>query len=689
MIIVGSRTFKDYDQLEVLVVKASRQYNKYGYAEDFDGNTITDPQYDELYKVLQKGKPDSDAFKGTTPGETEDNGKVVIHDPPMTSIAKADGEDREEKYRDWLADCAKRLGVKQVQVVQSWKRDGLAARFNYRKGKFVSAGLRPQDGVHGSDITQYAKYIQGVPMKLPLPLTLSLNGELECWKADFEAINKKMDDEGEEPYKNPRNYTAGCMGRDDPEEMKDGLIRVTFHSISGFDGWQKYYTTEEDRAKWANQEQGLCLKGGFIQVRPHHYEDLAKMEAEAESLPYEVDGVVLKVNDLESQEQLGNSGDDPVKPPRAAIAWKFKEKTALPKNDHLEWNASRTGRVVPTAIFQEPVLLAGTMVSRATANNYGWATAMGIGPGTVLEVQKAGKIIPNIMRVVSGAVKDIDAPTKCPTCGFKLRLHTSENGNQDLMCDNEDCGAKQTRAWVFYFQTLGSKGLGLSAMEKILESGKVKNLADFYELDLIDLEANDFSRRQALLALASIWLIEPKKNEKDEALYRRIVEAQKQKVPIQGWQFFASLGIPGAGKTIGKLLVDVYRDFSRIQSATAEELLEIDGIGPTTAEAVYNYFQKHASMIDKLLEHFTLELPKVGKYTGMNFVLTGAFDPNKDYWAKRIEAEGGKIGSGVNKNTNFLVLGEPPDPNKPTAKEQAARKHGTKTITVDDLEKML
>lgn len=688
MFVVGIRTFSDYDQLEKLVIKLSEQYNKYGYAEDFGGNPVNDPEYDELYKTLKKGKPDSEAFKGTTPGHTQITGKEIIHDPPMTSIAKADGEDRKEIYESWLADCAKRLGLKveELEVVQSWKRDGLAARFNYKKGKFVSAGLRPRDGVHGTDITQYAKYIRGVPMELALPLTLSLNGELECWKADFEAVNAEMDAAGEEPYKNPRNYTAGQMGRDDPEEMKDGKIRVTFHSISGFDNWHKHYHTEIERAKWANQEHGLDLKGAFVQVQPHDFQDLLKMEIDQNNLPYEVDGVVLKVADLEAQEQLGNTGDDPVKEPRGALAWKFKEPTAEAKNNHLEWNASRTGRVVPTAIFESAVKLAGTMVSRATANNYGWAKAMGIGKGTILRVQKAGKIIPNIKGVVSDAVECIDAPTKCPTCGYKLRVHEN-NGNQDLMCDNPDCGAKQTRAWQFFFQNLDAKGLGLSAMERILEGGKVKQLPDFFTLGLQDLLDCGFSDRQAALALATIWKVEPDKD--NELLIRKIKTAQKRKLKVQGWKFFAALGIPGAGKTVGKILIDVFRDFDKIIQVDQDDLLEIDGIGPKTAETILIYFQEHEGDVRKLLKYFELELPATGKHTGKTFVLTGSFDPNKSHWQKRIEAEGGKIASSVGSKVDFLVLGDPPDPNKPTTKEQAARKHGVPMINVQQLEKML
>jgi DNA ligase (NAD+) len=171
-------------------------------------------------------------------------------------------------------------------------------------------------------------------------LTLSLNGEVECLKSDFEKINQKQEENGEDPYKNPRNYTAGRMGKEDAEEIKDSKLSIAFYSITGFDNWQNYYKNEIERAKWANKELGLG--GFFVQVRPHRFEDLQKMEDFAKELDYEVDGIILKVSDLEDQEQLGNHGDDPIKEPRGAIAWKFTEETAIAEVKEIEWNASRT-----------------------------------------------------------------------------------------------------------------------------------------------------------------------------------------------------------------------------------------------------------------------------------------------------------------------------------------------------------
>jgi DNA ligase (NAD+) len=707
MITAGGRSFVDADDLEKLVIHAATEYELHGYVEDFDGQEITDPQYDDLYKTLKKIKPKSDAFAGTSPSKVKPKGHMVKHDPPMTSIHKADGDLEEKKaiYVKWMHDCANDLGKKPNAVIfcQSYKRDGVALRINYVDGKLVSAGLRPRDGINGSDVTRHMKYIEGVPLKLPHPHTLSLNGEIECWMDDFALVNKAQDDAGEEIYKNPRNYTAGCLGRDDPEENKDARLRIAFYSITGFNDWRKYYKTEVERAKWANNKDngGLNLqndegKGYFIQMLVHKVEDLKPgrnnsqlhmMEEHAKKRPYYVDGVVLKINDLEDQEELGHTGDDPVNPPRGALAWKFAEELAEAEVSSIEWNASRTGRIVPTAIFDTPFTLADTDNSRATANNYGWMESQGLGPGAKVRCKKGGKIIPNICEVLV-PVKDIGAPTHCPTCQGKLVVETSPSGNKDLMCHNDDCGAKHVKGWIFYIQMLGGKGLGSAAMEQILGSGKVRHLSDLYKLTMDDLTAVGFSERQALLALATIFRVAPIND--DVKLARAIKEARTKKQSVPAWQFFASLGIPQAGKTAGKALMQHFRSFEEIMDAKLSDLTSIPGIGNTTAENIIAYFGKRRKMVEELLDKYVeLELPKTGKFSGTNFVLTGAFTQGKSFWETKIQEQGGNISGSVGKSTNYLVQELGKTDGSPSEKEKKAANLGVKIISVKELEKML
>jgi DNA ligase (NAD+) len=693
MFLIGNRSFETVEDLEGLVIHAATEYEINGYAEDSDGAEISDLEYDSLYRELKRLKPTSIAFVGTSPSKASAKGKVVKHDPPMTSIAKADGEQKEQIYLRWMQDCAKRLAISidDLTIAQSFKHDGVALRINYVNGKLQSAGLRPRDGVNGSDVTRHMKYIKGVPMNLPLPLTLSLNGEIECWDEEFEEVNAARDAAGEEVYKNPRNYTAGCMGRDDAEENKNARLRIAFYSITGFDEWAQYYSTETERAKWANSTEGLNLqdengKGCFVQVRQHTYKHLALMEAHSKKLPYYTDGIVLKVDNLEWQIELGNVGDDPINSPRGALAWKFEEETVEAVVTGIEWNASRTGRVVPTAIFDTPFVLADTENTRATCNNYGWMESQGIGPGAVVRCKKGGKIIPNIMEVIT-PVANLGAPSACPACASTLNLVTSSSGNKDLICPNADCGAKHIKGWMFYVSKLGGKGLGLSAMEKILKTGKVRGLHDLYKITYEDLIHGGFTERQAALALATIFIIPPIKD--TDKLLQEIDKARSKKQPVEGWKFFAALGIPGAGETCGKALVAHYKNFDSICNATEAELLSIAGVGTATSNAIVNYFSKNLPMVTKLLDHFELELPKAGKLTGKNFCLTGSFTQGKKHWQELIEKQGGNVQSSVGKNTNYLIQEHGKNDGSPSEKEVKANKLGVEVISVQDLQKML
>jgi DNA ligase (NAD+) len=480
------------------------------------------------------------------------------------------------------------------------------------------------------------------------------------------------------------------MGRDDPDEVKGARLRISYHSIVNFDEWQNHYRTVTERAKWANTKLGLRDEDGngfFVRSEPFKFSELARLEKLSKELQYYTDGVVLKVDDLEDYEELGHIGDDHLNPPRGALAWKFAEEVANATVKELEWNASRTGRVVPTAILTKPVRLADTDVTRATVNNYGWASKMGIGAGTVVQVKKAGKIIPNVCGVVSSQVTDIGAPENCPTCGTKLKLLTSGNGNIDLTCENKECGAKQIQSWLFFIQKVGGKGLGTSQMEKILATGKVKRLHNLFDLNVRDLVDAGFSERQAALALGTIFgLLHEKDNDK---LLKQIEQARSQKRQIEAWKFFSALGIPGAGETVGKALIQHYKDFDAIRDASVDDLLSVPGIGQTTAQAIYDWFAEHNDMVDQLFLRFELELPKTGKLTGKNFVLTGSFTFGKKYWQERIEDQGGNIQSSVGKTTHYLIQEHGKNDGSPSDKEQKAAKLGIPVISVVDLEKML
>ena len=675
---------QDIQTLENLVIHLATLYDQGLDCIDFEGNLVSDPHYDLLVKALKKKNPDSIAFSQgkTSPSQYQPTGDLVQHHPPMTSIAKADGDDKEDIYKNWISFCCKELGYQSSKdkFAQSLKRDGVAIRIYYENGKLTRAGLRSRSGTDGIDVTENIKYVQGVSQKLSKPWTLAIAGELECHLADFQKVQEDLLNAGEPLRKNPRNHTYGAINQQvDPKKTAKGRLSFTAYSIVNFDQAYKFYKTEVERAKWCNQ----VLKVPHVRVELHRFEDLQKLENLVSELPYEVDGIVLKVNNLEDQEQLGHSGNDPTGDPHGALAWKFDEKSENAIVKSIEWNSSRTGRVTPIAIFEKPILLAGTMVSRATCNNYGWLSRVQIGSGTVVEVIKAGKIIPKVINVVSHPVTEIEAPQYCPSCNFELKVTQGHEINQELMCLNENCSAKQIKSFVFFLSSLGVKGLGESSLEKMLESGIVKSFSDLYTLKLEDLiNTGEFSERQATLALACIHMIKPL--EDNDLLIDLINKSFKQKKKVPAWKFFQGLGISGAGKTVGKLLFDCFPNIEALIKVDTDQLTNIEGIGEKTAQNIVEWFAKNQFLIENLCQHLELEYPKKGKLTGKTFVLTGSFDPGKSYYESLITQNGGKVSGSVGNKTDYVVFG----PNA-GSKLEKAKMNNIPLINSEELKSMV
>ena len=679
----------DPDALEKLVRHLATLYDLDQPCVDFDGELVEDSDYDRLLRELKRVKPDSDAFKKGTnsPSTYQPTGNnLVRHNPPMTSIAKADGTLVEKTllYTNWLRTCETKLGRKPA-IVQTYKHDGVACSIVYKNGNLVEAGLKPRNGVNGVNVTENVKYVKGVPTKLPLPLTLTIRGELECLHDDFEKVQKALDAAGEDLRANPRNHTSGAINQQkDPSKTKDGLVTFTGYNVVAFDDASKYFQTHLQMAKWVNQ----TLKIPFVRTMPHKFDDLATMEANVKNLPYEVDGVVLKVDDIEDYEQLGHHGDDPVAEPRGALAWKFEEERAQAVVDHIEWNASRTGRVTPVAVFDKPVQLAGTMVSRATCSNVGWLSRMRIGKGTHVSVYKAGKIIPKIEAVIASGVAHVDHPSHCPACGSQLVVQKGNDGNEDLLCQNTHCSARHIEGIAHYLKTVDAKGLGASKIEEILKTGKVKDLSGIYELTVQDLVDIGFSAREALLAVATIHLVKPCKD--DTKLAMDILTAKNTKKSIPLWQFFAALGISGAGKTVGKQLADSLGSMEAIMDLTYDDLVGMDGIGTATAQGIIDYFAQYRHVVEKLLNFVEPEGPKTGKFTGFTFCLSGSFVEGKSHWESQIAALGGKVSSSVGKSTDYLVAGPGSGSKSDKANELISQgKAKIKIISEDDLRGMI
>jgi len=684
--------------------------NNLGLEIGFPANHIvTDPEYDELRRLLKKFRPKSSIFDTATASQVDAGVKKVKHDPPMTSIEKASHEDQSEKEQmlfKWLSDCmkdaddsqysmftlkGKKYNGKQVAYpkeayfCQAYKLDGVALALYYENGKLVKAGLRPRDGINGEDVTEQVKYVKNIPQQLKEPVTCSIRGELICKLSDFEKVQKELKAAGEQLRANPRNHAAGGIRHfKDPEKVKK--MRLHFIGYAIEDLANPPYDNEIDRAKWANKKLGIT----FVQVRPFNFYDLKKMEDNVPNLDYEVDGVVISVNDFEDQEQLGRHGNKDTGNPRGKIAWKFAEERQQPVIKNIEWNTGRTGAIKPVAEF-DPVRLAGTNVSRATLHNYGFMLRGKIDKGTKIEVLKAGKIIPKVVGVVAGQCKgEPKYPKECPSCYADTEVvRTPGRGKQEdtyeLICPNKDgCAAQNVNRLVHFLTTMGALGLGESRISQLTEGKKVKVYGDFYELTVKDCVECGMSKRQGLLALGTIFMIPNADQMEDRKLERAIEKASKRRLRIPLWQIFAAFGITGAGKTAGKALAEHFKSMTAIMDAETEDLEEVEGLGRKSAEAIYDYMYDNRDIVFDLLRHIEPELPKTGKLSGKNFCLSGGFAEGKKHWEAKIEDLGGKCSSGVSSRTHYLVAGDGSG-----AKSQKAKDLGIPILDVDELEKML
>ncbi len=662
------------------------------------GTVVADAVYDGMRKRLKHIRPTSAIFSTVTASDMEHSGRKVKHDPPMTSIHKANGSIAEkDKVRlDWLSDIWFELGYMgdpaldndcSKHITQTWKVDGVACSIVYKKGKLHKAGLRPRDGVSGEDITENAKYVDGIPEELKVPIDVVIRGELFCLKSTFDRVNKTLMASGEikKPYANPRNYTTGSV-----RQFKDPTItksrEISFRAYSALGVKNPPFKTEVERAKWVATVLGVPT----VRVEPHVYGDLAKMEAAVPKLDYEVDGVVLSVNDLEGQQQMGTHGGAPDADPRGKLAWKFEEEHADCEIKRIEWYTGRTRKITPVSSF-DGVQLAGTTVVNCTLHSLGNMRRKSVGVGTVVRVIKSGKIIPFVQDVVSGRKKNPDYPKTCPSCGHDTKVE--DNGKEwtdpeytaEAICTNAACGATAVSTLIHFLVTLGIKGLGESTVETLYNNVLVKAWGDFYDLDKPKLLHAGFSERQAVLILTRLrFYDQPEQVEDDEKLWDWLRANWGKKLPIPFWQLFASLGIPGAGKSAGRALEQKYKSFAEIKTASVGELEGVENFGTTTAQAVVDFFKSNGPWIEKLLDVFEPELPKVGKLTGQTFVFSGGFEGGKETWEKKVQALGGTISGSVSKKINYLVAGPGSG-----SKSDKARQLGITVLDIDGLKKLL
>ena len=651
------------------------------------GEVVLDNEYDALKAELLNLCPKSKIFTTVTSSKDE-TGKKVIHDPPMTSINKCNGTEEEKKkiFNKWVEDAKKVIPIGEIVInfnaflsknfCMSFKHDGLALSLEYENGILKRAGLRSKSGKDGTDVTEKTRHIKGILQQLPLPLTCTIRGEIETPVSEFK---RQCEILGDDAKANPRSHSTGSMGQKTADKMKDRGLEFIGYNILCLE--DPPYTTEIERAKWATR----VLKFNYVKTIPFSLKMLATFEDQHRRLDFMVDGAVLSINNLDYQKDCGQSGNKETGNPKGKLAWKFKDEVKTTTVKDIIWQTGRTGNVTPVMII-DSIKLEGTTVSKCTAHNVGIIKNLKIGIGSKVEIIKSGKIIPKLHKVVEAKGK-VNPPKNCPSCGDSLLEDKGSAGALTLFCDNAECPAQGIKNLNHYLKILGVKGIAESTISKLMDTGLVQKRSDFYNLCEVSLYANGFTKRTTILILARIWMISsPEQEKNNDILADKFKLQQIKKLSIPMDKFFASFGMDGAGKEVGRLLSKKYRDFDKIRNLSIAELESVDGIGNTIANNVVDFFNKNEKEVDELLRYVILEEPKgkSGKFDGKKFVLSGSMDMGKEYWRTEIENNGGEVKSSVSKKVDYVVAGPGSG-----AKSEKAGELGIPILEEEELETML
>ncbi|APF19458.1 DNA ligase [Caldithrix abyssi DSM 13497] len=647
---------KRIQQLRELINKYDYEY--YVLAQP----SISDYEYDQLMKeleALEKAHPElitPDSPTQRVSGQPVKEFPTVPHRKPMLSLANTYSE---MEFRDFDQRVRQALPGERVEYVCELKIDGVAISLHYRDGRF-ERGITRGDGVQGDDITANLRTIRSIPLVVrrteKVPEFFEVRGEIYMSKEAFNKLNKEREAQGEALFANPRNAAAGSLKLQDARLVAQrGLHLFAYYIDSDTAGFVK--DTHFENLK-------LLQTLGFP-VNPHFrlcktlaevFDFVKEWEAKRESLPYEIDGVVVKVNSLEQQERLGATA----KSPRWAIAFKFKAQQAETLLEKITWQVGRTGIVTPVAELK-PVQLAGTTVSRATLHNVDEIRRKDIRERDWVFIEKGGDIIPKVVGVnLKKRPKDSKPPAipeKCPVCGTKL---VQLEGEVAIRCPNISCPAQIKRS-IEHFASRGAmdiEGLGTALVETLVDKGLIKDIADIYRLKKEDVAGLE------------------RMGEKSAQNLMEAIEKSKQQ-PLNRLIF--ALGIPYIGATAAALLARHFKSLDALQNATREELEQIDGIGEKMAESIVRYFsnEQNRRILDRLKEAgVKTEIDEEATESesqllqGKTFVLTGALPHLKREEARAlIEKHGGKVSSSVSRKTSYVLAGQDPGSKLKKAKE--------------------
>lgn len=634
------------EQVRTLREKLNRWSNEY-YV--LDNPTVEDHVYDQTYQKLldlEEKYPELKTPNSPTQrvGGTVLNGFTKVnHEIPMLSLGDVFSEAELMAFLDRLEENVGQT----LDYSCELKIDGLAISLTYENGQFIKGSTRG-NGIIGEDITENLKTIKAVPMQLTEPVTVEVRGECYMPKASFVALNEKREEQGQPIFANPRNAAAGSL------RQLDTKITAS-RNLSTF----IYYLMEPEKFGIKTQTEALeqLQKWGF-KINPDSRKVTNRAEIETyiqeatqkrATLPYDIDGIVLKAEPFTVQKQVGNT----VKVPKWAIAYKFPPDEQETKVLDIEWTVGRTGVVTPTAVM-EPVILAGTTVSRASLHNPDYLQEKGIRLNDIVKLHKAGDIIPEISEVVldkrPSDSQPYEIPVNCPECQAKL-VHLDDE--VALRCINPQCPAliKESLTHFASRNAMEIRGLGPRIIEQLYDKHLIKDVASLYQLKFEQIITLDkFKEKSANNLLQAI-------NDSRQNSLERLV---------------FGLGIRHVGAKVARILAEKYQTMDNLSQAKSEEIAQIDTLGQTIAESVATYFSsEHVSELIAELKENGVNMKFLGqtteqqaqenadsRFNGLTVVLTGTLDQIKRADAKKwLEAHGAKVTGSVSKKTSLLIAG--------------------------------
>ena len=639
-----------------------------------DNPKISDYDYDILFKRLQKiEEQHPDLITSDSPTQRisvtpSENFKQIKHSVPMLSLENVYNE---SELRDWENRIIKGLN-ESFELVVELKIDGVGLALTY-VNNVLTIGATRGDGETGEDITLNTKTIRSIPLRIlteNVPNIFEVRGEVYISKADFNNLNEQMMEDGNEPFANPRNSAAGSLRQKDPQITAKRPLKFFAHSYGKTEPelnlkthWNFLDFSKECGLKYSDYAKVF----NNIEDVISHYKHIETMR---DKLPYEIDGIVIKVNSILQQKKLGQTA----RSPRWAIAFKFPARRATTKITNIRVQVGRTGILTPVADL-EPVELSGVVVSHATLHNFDEIARLGVKIGDTVLIERAGDVIPKILQVIiekrTGTEKEFSIPKKCPICNSDVSK--AKENDVAYRCQNPSCPQTLERGLTHFASrdAMDIDGLGEAAIHQLLERKLIFSFSDIYKLT-----------KESLLTLDLF---------KDKKSQNLIIAIEQSKTRPLSRLLFA-LGIRHIGQKTAKVLAEHFKTLDKLSTASIDELTEINEVGPVMAQTIAEYFaQKSVIELIVQLKNCSLNMTEPeneiikSEMFEESFIFTGELSKYSRSQAEELVLiRGGKISSSVSAKTSYLVCGE-----NPGSKLQKAQKFGIKIISESEFEKLL